>query len=124
MSNLIQKHFNLNLSNTILGTLLLVLTYLFFSIMELTAKELGQSFNPFQVVFARYLSQLIILIIIFNKNSKIHLMSEYPILQVLRGALLLITTCFMFIGLAYLPFAENIAIYMIGPVITLSLIHI
>ena len=44
MSNLIQKHFNLNLSNTILGTLLLALTYLFFSIMELTAKELGQSF--------------------------------------------------------------------------------
>ena len=92
MLNLIQKHFNLNLSNTILGTLLLILTYLFFSIMELTAKELGQSFNPFQVVFARYLSQLIILIIIFNKNSKIHLMSEYPLLQVLRGALLLITT--------------------------------
>ena len=118
MSNLIQKHFNLNLSNTIVGTLLLVLTYLFFSIMELTAKELGQSFNPFQVVFARYLSQLIILIIIFNKNSKTHLNSEYPILQILRGALLLITTCFMFNGLAYLPFAENIAIYMIGPVIT------
>ena len=118
MPNLFQKHFNLNFSNTILGTLLLILTYLFFSIMELTAKELGQSFNPFQVVFARYLSQLIILIIIFNKNSKIHLMSEYPVLQVLRGALLLITTCFMFTGLAYLPFAENIAIYMIGPVIT------
>ena len=61
---------------------------------------------------------IIILIILFNKNSKIHLISEYPVLQVLRGALLLITTCFMFTGLSYLPFAENIAIYMIGPVIT------
>ena len=118
MSNLIPNSFNTNLSNTLLGTLLLVLTYLFFSVMELTAKELGQSFNPFQIVFARYLSQLIILILIFNKRSVLHLKSQYPLLQILRGTLLLVTTCFMFSGLAYLPFAENIAIYMIGPVIT------
>ena len=118
MSNLIPNRFNTNLSNTLLGTLLLVLTYLFFSVMELTAKELGQSFNPFQIVFARYLSQLIILIIIFNKRSILHTKSQYPLLQILRGSLLLVTTCFMFSGLAYLPFAENIAIYMIGPVIT------
>ena len=118
MSNFIPNKFNTNLSNTLLGTLLLALTYLFFSVMELTAKELGQSFNPFQIVFARYLSQLIILIIIFNKRSILHLKSQYPLLQILRGSLLLVTTCFMFSGLAYLPFAENIAIYMIGPVIT------
>ena len=118
MSNLIPNRFNTNLSNTLLGTLLLALTYLFFSVMELTAKELGQSFNPFQIVFARYLSQLIILIVIFNKRSILHLKSQYPLLQILRGSLLLVTTCFMFSGLAYLPFAENIAIYMIGPVIT------
>ena len=118
MSNLIPNRFNTNLSNTLLGTLLLALTYLFFSVMELTAKELGQSFNPFQIVFARYLSQLIILIIIFNKRSILHIKSQYPLLQILRGSLLLVTTCFMFSGLAYLPFAENIAIYMIGPVIT------
>ena len=118
MSNFIPNKFNTNLSNTLLGTLLLALTYLFFSVMELTAKELGQSFNPFQIVFARYLSQLIILIIIFNKRSTLHLKSQYPLLQILRGSLLLVTTCFMFSGLAYLPFAENIAIYMIGPVIT------
>ncbi|MFL2819448.1 MAG: DMT family transporter [Candidatus Puniceispirillales bacterium] len=118
MSNLLSNSFNINLSNTVLGTLLLVLTYSFFSVMELTAKELGQSFNPFQIVFARYLSQFIILIIIFNKKSKLHLKSQYPLLQILRGTLLLVTTCFMFAGLANLPFAENIAIYMIGPVIT------
>ena len=118
MSNLIPNSFNINLSNTLLGTLLLALTYLFFSVMELTAKELGQSFNPFQIVFARYLSQLIILIIIFNKRLILHTKSQYPLLQILRGSLLLVTTCFMFSGLAYLPFAENIAIYMIGPVIT------
>ena len=118
MLNLIPNSFNTNLSNTLLGTLLLVLTYLFFSVMELTANELVQSFNPFQIVFAKYLSQLIILILIFNKRSILHLKSQYPLLQILRGTLLLVTTCFMFSGLAYLPFAENIAIYMIGPVIT------
>ena len=118
MSSLIRKYLKFDISNTLLGTFLLICTYLFFSIMELTAKELGQSFNPFQIVFARYSSQLILLLIIFNKNSYNHLISQFPLLQVFRGALLLITTCFMFSGLAYLPFAENIAIYMIGPVIT------
>ena len=118
MISVVKKLLDLNLSNSLIGTLFLISTYLFFSIMELTAKELGQSFNPFQVVFARYSSQLILLLIIFNKKTGKHLKSEFPLLQVLRGALLLITTCFMFSGLAYLPFAENIAIYMIGPVMT------
>lgn len=118
MSNFLNKYFKIKISNTLWGTFLLLLTYFFFSVMELTAKELGQIFNPFQIVFSRYLSQLIILFILFNKNSISYLKSPFPSLQILRGALLLITTCFMFSGLAYLPFAENIAIYMIGPVIT------
>ena len=118
MSNFTNKYFKLKISNTLWGTFLLLLTYFFFSVMELSAKELGQIFNPFQIVFSRYLSQLIILLILFNKNTITFLKSPFPSLQILRGALLLITTCFMFSGLAYLPFAENIAIYMIGPVIT------
>jgi len=118
MSNFLNKYFKIKISNTLWGTFLLLLTYFFFSVMELSAKELGQIFNPFQIVFSRYLSQLIILLILFNKNTITFLKSPFPSLQILRGALLLITTCFMFSGLAYLPFAENIAIYMIGPVIT------
>ena len=124
MSNFNLQYFNQKLSNTLIGTILLILTYLFFSIMELTAKELALRFNPFLIVFARYLSQLILLLIIFNKKFKTHLKSNHKPLQIVRGALLMITTCFMFTGLAYLQFAENISIYMIGPVITLSLIHI
>ena len=112
------QYFNQRLSNTLIGTILLILTYLFFSVMELTAKELALRFNPFLIVFARYLSQLILLLIIFNKQFKTHLKSNHKPLQILRGALLMITTCFMFTGLAYLQFAENISIYMVGPVIT------
>ena len=112
------QHFNLRLSNTVIGTILLILTYLFFSVMELTAKELALRFNPFFIVFARYLSQLILLLLIFNKQFKSHFNSRHIPLQILRGALLMITTCFMFTGLAHLKFAENISIYMIGPVIT------
>ena len=118
MPNFNLQYFNQRLSNTLIGTILLILTYLFFSVMELTAKELALRFNPFLIVFARYLSQLILLLIIFNKQFKTHLKSNYKLLQILRGALLMITTCFMFTGLAYLQFAENISIYMIGPVIT------
>ena len=118
MPNFNLHYLNQRLSNTLIGTILLILTYLFFSVMELTAKELALRFNPFLIVFARYLSQLILLLIIFNKQFKTHLKSNHKPLQILRGALLMITTCFMFTGLAYLQFAENISIYMIGPVIT------
>ena len=118
MPNFNLQYINQRLSNTLIGTILLILTYLFFSVMELTAKELALRFNPFLIVFARYLSQLILLLIIFNKQFKTHLKSNHKPLQILRGALLMITTCFMFTGLAYLQFAENISIYMIGPVIT------
>jgi drug/metabolite transporter (DMT)-like permease len=118
MLNFFKNTINITSSSALIGTLLLIATYVFFSIMELTAKELGQTFNPFQIVFARYSSQLIILVVVFNKKTHLHLNSKFPFLQFSRGALLLITTCFMFSGLAYLPFAENIAIYMIGPVIT------
>jgi drug/metabolite transporter (DMT)-like permease len=114
----IKIRFYKDLSNSLIGTILLIGTYFFFSIMELTAKELGESFNPFQIVFSRYSSQLILLLFLFNRNSLKHLKSKFPLIQILRGMLLLITTCFMFAGLANLPFAENIAIYMIGPVIT------
>ena len=114
----IKTNFFKNSSVSFTGTILLIGTYFFFSIMELNAKELGERFNPFQIVFARYSSQLILLIFLFNKGLFKYLKSELPLLQVLRGMLLLITTCFMFTGLANLQFAENIAIYMIGPFIT------
>ena len=41
MPNFNLQYFNQRLSNTLIGTILLILTYLFFSIMELTAKELA-----------------------------------------------------------------------------------
>ena len=69
----IKIRFYKDLSNSLIGTILLIGTYFFFSIMELTAKELGESFNPFQIVFSRYSSQLILLLFLFNRNSLKHL---------------------------------------------------
>jgi drug/metabolite transporter (DMT)-like permease len=77
MNNMLNISFKNNLSKSLTGTILLIGTYFFFSVMELTAKELGESFNPFLIVFARYSSQLVILIIIFNKKSLKHLKSNF-----------------------------------------------
>ena len=105
-------------TNQTTGFILIILTYFIFSIMELIAKDLGQRYDSFFIVFVRYISQLIFLIILFNKNFLKFTKSELPKLQLGRGALLMMTTCFMFAGLAALPFAEHIAVYMIGPVLT------
>ena len=109
---------SLKVSNSTYGFSLIILTYLIWSIMELIAKDLGQRYDSFYIVFVRYISQLIFLIIIFNKNFIQITKTNMPKLQIGRGALLMMTTCFMFAGLASLPFAEHIAVYMIGPVLT------
>ena len=108
----------LKISKSTYGFILIILTYLIWSIMELIAKDLGQRYDSFFIVFVRYVSQLVFLIIIFNKNFINISKTNMPKLQIGRGALLMMTTCFMFAGLASLPFAEHIAVYMIGPVLT------
>ena len=105
-------------STSTYGFILIILTYLIWSIMELIAKDLGQRYDSFFIVFVRYISQLIFLFIIFNKNFSNITKTKMPKLQIGRGALLMMTTCFMFAGLATLPFAEHIAVYMIGPILT------
>ena len=109
---------NLKISKTTYGFILIILTYLIWSIMELIAKDLGQRYDSFFIVFVRYVSQLVFLIILFNRNFINLSKTNMPKLQIGRGALLMMTTCFMFAGLASLPFAEHIAVYMIGPVLT------
>ena len=108
-------------SNRSKGFFLIIATYFIFSIMELIAKDLGQRYDPLFIVFTRYISQLIFLILLFNKDFSKFLKSDMPKLQLGRGALLMLTTCCMFAGLATLPFADHIAIYMIGPILTMIL---
>ena len=108
-------------SNRSKGFFLIIATYFIFSIMELIAKDLGQRYDPLFIVFTRYVSQLIFLMLLFNKDFSKLLKSDMPKLQLGRGTLLMLTTCCMFAGLATLPFADHIAIYMIGPILTMIL---
>jgi len=108
-------------SNESKGFFLIISTYFIFSIMELIAKDLGQRYDPFFIVFTRYISQLSFLFLIFNKKFIQLLKTDMPKLQIGRGSLLMLTTCCMFGGLATLPFADHIAIYMIGPLLTMIL---
>ena len=87
-------------SNRSKGFFLIIATYFIFSIMELIAKDLGQRYDPLFIVFTRYVSQLIFLILLFNKDFSKLLKSDMPKLQLGRGALLMLTTCCMFAGLA------------------------
>ena len=51
-------------SNKSKGFFLIIATYFIFSIMELIAKDLGQRYDPLFIVFTRYVSQLIFLILL------------------------------------------------------------
>ena len=65
---MVKKIIKLKISDSTYGFILIILTYLIWSIMELIAKDLGQRYDSFFIVFVRYVSQLIFLIFIFNKS--------------------------------------------------------
>ena len=67
-------------SNRSKGFFLIIATYFIFSIMELIAKDLGQRYDPLFIVFTRYVSQLIFLILLFNVHIINSLNLHYQII--------------------------------------------
>ena len=107
---------------------------LLFSLLDTSAKWLGQSMNPLQVVFARYAGSMILVLAVINPWSHPGVLrTSRPWLQWGRSLLLLGSTALNFVALRYLQLAETISIMFAtpllvalasGPLLGLSLIHI
>ena len=103
------------------GILWMLLTMFLFVTMDSTGKALSQNMDVVQVVWARYFFHVAILAVIFHRATPRLLKSRRPGLQVLRSALLLITTFLFYLGLSRVPIAAGSSIMFVTPLVVTAL---
>jgi len=102
----------------LIGIGLMCLTVLFFACLDTTAKYLGTMMDPMQVAWARYTSAFVLTLFIFNPVSHPRLMrTRRPVLQVVRGVLLVSSTVLNFLALRWLQLDEALSIIFTFPFI-------
>lgn len=89
-----------------------------FSLLDASAKWLGQSLHPMQAVWARYITSVIFVFVLINPWSHPGVLrTARPTLQVARSILLFLSTVFNFLALQHLQLAEAISIVFATPLL-------
>ncbi|PIE15505.1 MAG: hypothetical protein CSA68_05605 [Rhodobacterales bacterium] len=99
------------------GILLMVAAIFAFTLLDLSAKALGQRVGVIQTLWTRYAGQTLLVFLIITPRIKTALHTNYPKLQLLRALFMLGATSFFFTGLSKLGLAEITAIMDISPVL-------
>lgn len=99
------------------GILVLLLAIFLFTLMDATAKYLGQYYPVPQVVWARYMGNFLVVAIYFRTSFVPSLRSRQPGLQFLRALTQLASASLFFTSLQYIGIAEATAIMDINPVL-------
>lgn len=106
---------------TLLGVMLVLLMAMCFATLDTTAKFLGQSLPVLLILWARYVLQALFMAVWLAvhalRGGGNLFATAHPRFQVLRGALLLLTSALMFYGLQLMPVAEFTAVGMLAPVL-------
>ena len=101
--------------------LLILTTILLFSMMDAIAKFLVQTYPSNQVVWARYMSQTVVSIIVLSPILHKVLVTKNLKLQLLRSTFLFFATFFFFTSLKYMQLAEVNAIFQVAPIFVIFL---
>lgn len=97
------------------GILAILAVTVLFACMDATAKVLGETYEPFFVVWARYAGQAVGTLLVFAPRLRQVLRTTQLKLQVFRSTLLFGATILFFTGFALLPLAEAVAIAQVAP---------
>jgi len=93
-----------------------------FSIVDVTAKWLGQAYEPVQIVFFQALFGLIpIAMFVWRSGGLSSLRTQRPFAHLLRGMLLFATVLLFFTALRGLPLAEAVAVTLTAPLFVTAL---
>lgn len=109
---------SVNSSNLLTGIILTVLAGMVFAVMDATGKTLTGLLPVIQVVWGRYLVQTVIVsgYLGATKGSGF-LHARRPVLQCVRGAMLLSATLLMYFALARVPLADCTAVMFFSPIL-------
>lgn len=87
-----------------------------FACLDALGKWLGTQMDPMQVVWTRYCSALLVVLLIFNpvRNPSVFV-TQRPWVQGIRSALLFCSTAFNFIALQFLQLDQTVSIMFATP---------
>lgn len=103
------------------GALGFVAALMLFALMDAIAKHLSGQLPPLQVVWARYVSQTALIVLLFLPRLPQLVTTRHPRMQMVRGLCLLTATSLFFTGLAYLQLAEAVALLQTAPLFIVAL---
>lgn len=88
-----------------------------FTLMDVAAKRLGQSYHPAQVIWARFAVNLALVSLVFRGAFLHHARSRQPRLQLLRGVAQMATVTLFFLAIQHIGLAEAAALTDLNPVL-------
>jgi drug/metabolite transporter (DMT)-like permease len=100
----------------ITGILLMTASMVVFTSLDTAAKHVTQDLPPAVAVFGRYaVAFLISLAVVFRAGGSELLVTRHPVLQAIRGVLLMASTILNFIAMMHLQLAQTSAIFFTIP---------
>ncbi len=99
------------------AVLLMITAVTLFSVMDACAKALGARTGPVPAIWARYLGQTLVVLIIVAPRLRQVIRTAHPRIQLLRSVLLMCGTTLFFISVTQLDLAVATAIMNINPVL-------
>lgn len=98
------------------GILLMIGATQIVPFMDGFAKYLSPRYSPWQLTWCRFVVHLLVLLpIVFLKFDRRELWPKKPLLQIARGAFLMLATALFFAALARIPLADTLALFFCYP---------
>lgn len=92
------------------------------SVLAALSKLLSEDFSIIMIIWARYVFAFVFMLIVFlPRQGKGLFKVNQPLMQIVRGLLLFVSTYLQFFGLAYLPLATAAAITLTSPIMVTAL---
>ncbi|MGJ8584841.1 MAG: DMT family transporter [Marinosulfonomonas sp.] len=110
-----------SLGDTRQGILLMLLAMLILAMMDAVAKHLTGSYNPMQVVWARYACSTVVVALALAPRLRELLVTRHLGLQLIRSAFLFGATYAFFTSISRMRLADTVAIFDINPLIVTML---
>ncbi|GAB4393518.1 MAG: DMT family transporter [Kiloniellaceae bacterium] len=106
----------------LVGILLLVAAMSLVPFMDAIAKHLSGHLPVLQVVWARYFFHFCLIFpVVLLRYGPRQMLPRRPLLQLLRGALLLASTVLFFAAISWMPLADALALVFVSPLIVTAL---
>ena len=97
------------------GLAYLAIGFFMFSTSDMIAKFLADGLHPVQIVWSRQLGLMAGAIVLLLINGPSLLRTAFPILQVVRGGLVVISAVLFVTAISFVPLADAVAVTFVAP---------